>query len=380
MNIRKIEAFHLGFAPNPALGNASTFIRRRDFLLIAITTESGHTGWGEVFNSPFAASAFIKAKLAPLLLGKSVMDRIPLHEAMRAVLAYDKRGAGRMALSAIDIALHDAAGQILGLPLAALLGGAVRDRIFAYASGPFISETDGYGRYHKEVEHYLALGFRAVKPRAGISPVADGRMVRAIRKQIGEDVGLMVDVNQGYTLAAALSAIRHMEEADLLWIEEPLQPEDMPGYRRIVQNSRTPIAGGEALGSLAAFRDALEAGAFSILQPDATVCGGFTGYRQVSALGAAYDIPTIPHAFGTIVNAAAALHLAALEPARRGGGPAPYPFVEYDMTDNPLLALRPLAIDPDGCIPLSNAPGLGLDLKPQELEPWLTDHWVVNAQ
>jgi L-alanine-DL-glutamate epimerase-like enolase superfamily enzyme len=379
VKIVKIDGFHLSFDPAPALGNAQTFIRRRDFLLVALTTASGETGWGEVFNSPFAAGAFIKAKLAPLVLGQSVLDRQPLFERMRGVLAYDKRGAGRMALSAMDMAIHDAAAQVLEMPVAQLLGGAVRNRIFAYASGPFISEREGYARYTAEVETFLKSGFRAVKPRAGLSPAKDGRMVRELRALIGEDAGLMVDVNQGYSMAGAIESLRQMEEADLLWVEEPLQPEDLPGYRQLARSVRVALAGGEALGSPAAYRDFLEAGTFSILQPDPTVCGGFTGYRQISALGMAYDLPTIPHSFGTIVNATASLHLAALEPRRRGGGPADYPFVECDVTRNPLLALRSMPLDKDGFVALSDAPGLGLDLRPQELAPWMTESWTLEA-
>lgn len=379
MKITRIDGYLLGFSPEPALGNAQTFIRRRDFLLVSVTTACGRTGWGEVFNSPFAAEGFIRAKLAPLLLGQSVIDRVPLFEKMRAVLAYDRRGAGRMALSALDMALHDAAGQVLGQSVAQLLGGPLRREVFAYASGPFISEGEGYGRYAQEIDGYLNAGFRAVKPRAGLDPVKDGRMVHDVRRQVGDEVGLMVDVNQGYSLPGALESLRRMQDAGLMWVEEPLQPEDLAGYQQLAQRTGVAIAGGEALGSPAAFRDYLSVGAFSVLQPDPTVCGGFTGYRQISALGMAYDLPTIPHSFGTIVNATASLHLAALEPARRGGGPAPYPYVEYDMTPNPLLALRPMAPDANGFIHLTDAPGLGLELDPQEFAPWLTGSWSLTA-
>lgn len=379
MKIARIDAFLMGFSPKPALGNAQTFIRRRDFLLVSVTTECGKRGWGEVFNSPFAAAAFIRAKLAPLLLGQSVLDRAPLFERMRSVLAYDRRGAARMALSALDMAIHDAAGQVLGMSVAQLLGGPLRTKVFAYASGPFIAEGQGYARYQDQIDDYLKAGFRAVKPRAGLDPFKDGKMVTDIRRQIGDEIGLMVDVNQGYSIAGAIESLRRMQDAGLMWVEEPLQPEDISGYRSLAAKCNVALAGGEALGTPAAFRDFLEAGTFSILQPDPTVCGGFTGYRQISGLGMAYDVPTIPHSFGTIVNATASLHLAVLEPTRRGGGPAAYPYVEYDMTPNPLLALRDMPVDSTGCISLSDAPGLGLELDPRELEDWLTETWSMTA-
>ncbi|WP_426955296.1 mandelate racemase/muconate lactonizing enzyme family protein [Muricoccus radiodurans] len=382
MKVTSVRGYHVGFSPSPALGNASTFIRRRDFLLLQLVGEDGTVGWGEVFNSPFAAAGFVKARLAPLLLGQPAQEMGRLFQAMLGTLAYDRRGAGMMAVSAVDMALHDLAARARGISVARMLGGALRDRMLAYASGPFIREgAEPYGAYPGEVDALLRSGFRAIKPRVGFAPRADGQVMRAMRQQVGPDVALMVDINQGYTVGPALASARHMEEADLLWIEEPLQPEDIGGYRAVAAAAPCAIAGGEALGSLAAFRDFLEARTFSVLQPDLTVCGGFTGMRRVAALADAYDMPVMPHVFGTCVNAHAALQMGALLTARRGGGPLPYPFLEIDATPNPLLPLGG-AMEPraDGTIAVPDAPGIGLDLDPARLEPWMTDHWRVDAE
>ncbi len=382
MKVRSIRGYHLGFSPVPALGNASTFIRRRDFLLVQLVGEDGRTaGWGEVFNSPFAAGAFIRAKLAPLVLGQPAAEMGRLFQAMLGTLAYDRRGAAMMAVSALDMALHDLAARAQGISVARLLGGAVRDRLLAYASGPFIAEGAApYGAYPAQIEALLAQGFRAIKPRVGVAPRQDGVAMRAMRRQVGEAVALMVDINQGYTVGAAIESARHMEEADLLWIEEPLQPEDIGGYQAVAQAARCAIAGGEALASLAAFRDFLQARTFAVLQPDLTVCGGFSGFRRVAALADAFDVPVMPHVFGTLVNAHAALQMGAVLTARRGGGPLPYPFIEIDVTPNPLLALLgPMAPAADGTLAVPEAPGLGFDLAPERLEPWITDHWTLEA-
>ena len=380
MKITKVQGFMVGFDCEPPLGNARGMIRRREFLLVAIETEAGHLGWGEVFNAPWAANDYVKNKIAPLLLGRPVLDRLPLHEAMNGLLAYDRRGASRMAQSAVDMALHDAAGQVLGQSLSQMLGGALRDRVFAYASGPFINIEHGYQDYPGQVDALLGKNFRALKPRAGLSPREDGRMVRDLRRQVGDDIGLMVDVNQGYTRAAAIEAVRQMEEVGLLWIEEPLPPEDLQGYAALASHARVPLAGGEALGSLASFRELLSTNAMSVLQPDPTVCGGVTGYMQVAAIAAANDIPAIPHSFGTRVGALTSLHLAAVQPTRRIAEPADYPFVELDITANPLLETPSLAIGPDGCILLPDAPGIGLELRPSELAPWMISHWCVDRK
>ncbi|MBU8543357.1 MULTISPECIES: mandelate racemase/muconate lactonizing enzyme family protein [Roseomonadaceae] len=381
MKIASIQGFHAGFSPTPALGNASTFIRRRDFLLVRVTTESGVVGWGEVFASPFAAAALIRTKLAPLVLGQPVGDYGRIYQAMLGTLGYDRRGPAMMAASAIDMALHDAAARSQGISVAAMLGGALRDRALAYASGPFIAEGPApYGAYPEQIDALLRRGFRAIKPRAGFDPRADGVMTRAMRRQVGEDIALMVDINQGYGVGSAIESARRMEEAGLLWIEEPLQPEDIPGYQTVARAVPCAIAGGEALASLAAFRDFLAARTFSVLQPDLTVCGGFTGFRKVAALADAYDLPVMPHVFGTLVNFHAALQMAALLPARRGGGPAPYPFMEYDATPNPLLTLLGTPeLDAAGMVRLPEEPGIGLELDPERLAPWLTESWSLGT-
>jgi D-galactarolactone cycloisomerase len=376
-----LRGIHAGFSPTPAIGNARTFIRRRDFLLLQVVTEDGTVGWGEVFASPHAAGALIQARLAPLVLGQSVFDYGRIWDRLMQTIGYDRRGVAMMAISAIDMALHDAAAKLQGRSVAAMLGGALRSDVLAYASGPFIAEGPSpYGHYAADVDRYLKQGFRAIKPRAGVDPRADGRMAKALRNQIGAEPGLMVDINQGYAARAAIASAKHMEEADLLWIEEPVMPEDIAGYQTVAAAVPVAIAGGEALGSLAAFREFLAAKTFSVLQPDLTVCGGYTGFMKIAALAEAYDIPVMPHVFGTIVNQRAALQAAALLPAKRGGGPAPYPYVEIDATDNPLLQVAGrMGVENDGCMRIPDAPGTGLDLDPARLEPWITQTWQIKA-
>jgi D-galactarolactone cycloisomerase len=382
VKIVELRGYQVGFTPAVALGNARTFIRRRDFLLLQVITDSGVTGWGEVFSSPHAAGALIQARLAPLILNESPLHYRRLWDRMMATLGYDRRGVAMMAISAIDMALHEAAAKAHGISVASLLGGALRDRVLAYASGPFIRPSASpYETYAEAVDTYLEKGFRAVKPRAGVEPKADGRMAKALREQIGPDRALMVDLNQGYSARAAIASARRMEDADLLWIEEPVGPEDIGGYQTVAASVPMAVAGGEALGSLAAFRDFLAAKTFSVVQPDLTVCGGYTGFAKVAALAEAYDLPVMPHVFGTIVNQRAALQMAALLPAHKGGGPVSYPYVEIDGTENPLLTVAgELSLGRDGLIAIPDEPGTGLDLDAERLKPWITQSWRCVAE
>jgi D-galactarolactone cycloisomerase len=379
LKVTEISGYHLKVVPRVPLGNARMFIRKREFLLLQVKTDAGVTGWGEAFSSPWAAAALIRASFGGLVLGQSPERRGRLFSDLLALVNYDRRGAAMMAISALDIALHDAAARARGVRVADLLGGALRERLPAYASGPFIREgAQPYAHFDEEALAYVKRGFRLVKPRAGVSPRADGEMVASLRRAVGPDVGLMVDINQGYTAPAAIAAARAMEPGGLLWIEEPVQPEDIAGYRAVSQAVPVAISGGEALGSLAAFRDFLEARALSILQPDIGVCGGFSGLQRIAHLAAAYDLPVLPHVFGTAINFHASLHAAALLPARKGGGPMAYPYVEYDATDNPLAELFGFPVEPDGHVTLPDKPGLGFDLDPARLEPWTVERWTLS--
>ena len=376
MKIIEIRGFNLSFPLAEPMGNALNVFRKRDALLIQIRTDSGLSGWGEAGNSPHGAGTFIRVRLAGLILGKSPAEYGRHFQSMCASVGYDRRGTSMMAISAIDIALHDLAAQMHGISVAALMGGAVRNEVFAYASGPFVRMPDPYREYQREVDQYLSLNFKAIKPRGGVEPRADGIMANLLRKQVGPDIGIMVDINQGYTAAAAIRAARFMEDADLLWIEEPVQPEDIPGYQSFARAARVATAGGEALASVRAFRDFLAAGTFDILQPDLSICGGYSGFRQIWALSQAYDLPIMPHVFGTTVNFHASLQMSAVLEPRRGGACAAYPFVEYDMMDNPLLRLAGIpSVSRHGMLAVPEGPGTGLDLQPEQLEPWITDSW-----
>lgn len=379
MKVSQINGYHLRFEPGEPLGNSRTFMRKREFLALELLTDGGLRGWGEVFSSPWAAAALIRAGFGHQVLGKSAQLHGRLFAEMLASTGYDRRGASMMAISALDMALHDIAARERGLSVAQMLGGALRDRVFAYASGPFLRDNQApCAHFNSEAESYLKLGFRAIKPRAGLSPRADGQMIRSMRDAVGPDIGLMVDINQGYTVGAACTSAREMESVSLLWMEEPVQPEDVAGYQTIARSTSVPVAGGEALGSLASFRDFLAASALSVVQPDMGVCGGFSGFQRVASLCAAYDLPVMPHVFGTPINFYASLQMAALLPARRGGGPAPYPWIEYDATDNPLMKLYDFPVQADGCVPLPESPGMGFELTPDRLAPWTVESWSIE--
>ncbi len=379
MKITEVRGYHLRCTLAEPIGNAVTFFDSKQAFLVELVTDAGLSGWGEAWSSPITAAAYIRQRLAPLVLGQDPAATGRLWRMMAGTAGYDRRGSAMMATAAMDIALHDIVGQAQGIPVSALLGGALRDRATAYASGPFMKPGGHpYRTFSAQVEAWAREGFHAFKPRGGFSPHEDGAMMLALRRQLGPDAMLMLDFNQGYTARAAIQAARHLQEADLLWLEEPVGPEDVVGYRAVAKAAPMAVAGGEALASLAGFRDFVVAGAMDVLQPDLAVCGGFTGVMRVAALAEAFDLPVVPHVWGAVVNYHAALQLTAVLPAHRAGGFASFPFIEVDVTENPLLTIlgKP---EPDaaGTIAIPNRPGLGLDLSADRLAPWVVERWSV---
>ncbi|WP_454848513.1 mandelate racemase/muconate lactonizing enzyme family protein [Rhizobium binxianense] len=378
MKITSVHGYHLAFQLPEAVGNSTGFFDRREAFVLRLEGEGGISGWGEASAVQQAVSGYIRQKLAKIVLGRPAHETGKRYAEMTEGFGYDRQGTAMLAVSAVDMALHDAAAREQGVSISTMLGGALRERVLAYASGPFFKpDGDPYRDFEKDTDALLSRHFKAIKPRCGYTPEADGRMASALRRQLGPDRALMVDINQGYTAAAAVESARHMQEAGLLWIEEPVRPDDIPGYLRMAQASSTAIAGGESLSTLAGFRDFLAAGCVSVLQPDLSICGGYSGFRRVAALAEAYGISVMPHVFGTVVNLMSSLQMAAVLKGYRGGGPLPYPFIECDATYNPLLALagdvRPEA---DGCVAVPDRPGIGLDLTEGQLAPFVTEHWV----
>lgn len=377
--IAKINGYHVRFRPETPLGNARTFIREREFLMVELVTDEGLRGWGEVFSSPFAAGALVKHRLAPRVLGQDPQSFGRLYSEMMSLRGYDRRGAHPMAVSAVDMALHDLAARERQTSVSGMLGGALRAQVLAYASGPFMVEgSEPFREFPKEVERLVRRGFRAVKPRVGVSPVSDGRIVNDLRRQVGSEVALMVDINQGYTVSAAIESAKRMEEAGLMWIEEPVQPEDISGYKKVSAATVSAVAGGEAIASLAGVRDFLVSDAISVLQPDMTVCGGFSGYQRIAALASSFDIPSMPHVFSSVINLYASLQMAVLLPAWHAGGPSPYPYVEFDTSGNPLMEIYGDPVSADGHIQLPDGHGIGIEIKAEDFSDWIVDHWSVE--
>ena len=338
----------------------------QDACVVRITTDEGLVGIGEVDSSPEVVKAAIEAPkshltscgLRQLLLGEDPRDVGRLWEkCYRGSLYFGRRGVGIHALSGIDIALWDLAGKAAGQPVWRLLGGAYRDRVRAYASTLMPNTPVEAGR---EAQKWAAQGFTAVKlgwGGFGRSLANDVALVEAARAAVGDGVELMFDIGLVWDAATAIQQVRRMERFRPYWIEEPLPPDDLAGYRRLADSVDTRIAAGEQSVTRWDFVQLLDEGRVDVIQPDLAHAGGITETRRIAELARLRDVLTVPHAFKTGILKAATLHfLAALPDA---------PFLEFCVWDSPLahdLTEPRFWIERDGTVAVPQGPGLGITL------------------
>lgn len=359
-------------------GNALRTFRTRSALLVRLTSASGAAGWGETWAFPQPASAFIRSYLAPHVLGARADRPVRLQADLLDRVVIDRRGQAHMAISGVDIACWDLWGQISGRPIHALMGGALRTSVRAYASGPLLpAGPDRYAGFAEALQGYVAQGFTAFKLRVGIEPRQDEAAIRQARQIIGPDALLMVDLNEAGTLAETEALAARTADCRLSWIEEPLPHDNLPGYTRLAARLPVPVAGGESFCGVQAFRESLVAGALGVIQPDIALCGGLTEAMRIAALADAFAVPVAPHVWGTGVNMLAGLQFCAMLSPRRGT--VPFPLFEYDASFNPLRdAIFTGRPDAGGMIAIPQGPGLGIDITEASIAPFVTGRWTMQ--
>jgi L-alanine-DL-glutamate epimerase-like enolase superfamily enzyme len=276
---------------------------------------------------------------------------------VRAIRNLGRPGICSMAISAVDAALWDLKGKVLGVPLASLLG-ACRDAIPVYGSGGFTSYS--VERLCEQLGGWAQAGMRFVKMKIGRSPSEDRKRVAAARRVIGSSTGLFVDANGAYTRKQALAQAEAFARDAVAWFEEPVSSDDLDGLRLL--RDRAPagmdITAGEYGYDAPYFRRMLQAGAVDVLQADATRCGGVTGFIEAASLCAGYGLPLSSHC-------APALHLP-LVCAAREAVHMEY-FHDHVRIEERLFEglPRPRAglLSPD-----SGRPGFGIELKEKDAE------------
>lgn len=350
---------------------AAVFVKAED--------SDGARGWGEIWcNFPNAAAEHRAQIFADIVaaraLGKPLDNPVALWGELERTLHVLRvqsgdAGAFSAALAGLDLAVHDLRARKRGLPLWRSLGGNDDSPVPVYASGlnPGRAAYDTVGRMR-------ASGYRAYKVKVGFGEETDLGSLRPVAKELKDGERLMVDVNQGWDLAAASRMLPKLAEFPLSWIEEPLMADrPMAEWTQVAALTPAPLAAGENLRGAGPFQAAIDSGLFAYLQPDAAKWGGHSGCLPVARAALAAGRTFCPHYLGSAIGLMHSLHLLA---AVRGPG-----LLEVDANPNPLREglLGDLFEVSDGKVSLPQGQGLGLEPDLQALSNLRTLHLERHA-
>ncbi|MDX6541427.1 MAG: L-rhamnonate dehydratase [Gaiellales bacterium] len=361
MRITEVEALLLR---QPGEIDAAAADGSQDALLVRVHTDEGLIGIGEVDSQPHVARAVIDAPashknatgLRLLLVGQDPLDVDALWRRMfEGSIYYGRRGVALHAISGIEIALWDIAGQAAGVPIHELLGGARRTKIGAYAS-TLMPDTPNEARMVAAAQR--EAGFGALK--LGWGPLGedadlDVSLVAAAREGLGDDAELMVDIGKGWVeVDDAIRRARRMEEYRLTWIEEPFWPDEYDKYRALAEAIDTPLAAGEEETTVWDFERLIDRSGVQIVQPDVTRAGGIRECVRIAALAQRNGRRLVTHSWSTGIIKAASLHvLAVIDEAE---------YFEYCVQTTELnqrLVRERFPVE-DGFVAVPTAAGLGV--------------------
>ncbi len=355
---------------------------RRNAVIVRIGTDAGIEGFGEIGETAFlpqSVKRIVEEQFAPLLLGEDPLNIERLwHRMYIRSSHWGRKGVVIPVISGLDIALWDIAAKHVRQPLYRLLGGACRERVRLYASAGMEQPAAGMV---EEAQRYREQGYTAIKIRIGASLEEDIERIRAIRAKVGNRMDILADAGQCYTDHpwtdfTALQVARKLEPFDLFWLEEPLHPDNIEGFRRLCGATTIPIATGENEFTRFGFMQLLSPRAVDIVQPDVTRSGGISECKKIAAIASAYQLPCAPHVFGAGVGLMANLHFIL--------STANCIILEHDRTVNPLrdsILEEPLAVENGAVLPPRTI-GLGVRLE-EDIEsrfPFLPEGGAVDKE
>lgn len=318
-----------------------------------VETNVGVTGFGVGRNNP--GENALRKQFAEKLIGVDPTMTEWVWKEFWVPKLYGRRGLETRALSSIDLALWDIKGKLAGLPLYKLLGG-YRNKIPTYVAGGYYTKGKGLKELQDEMTSHVERGARAVKMKIGAVPIAeDVARVKAVREALGPGIKLMIDANCAYSFQDAIQLARRVEEYDIYWFEEAVQPDDYEGFVKLGRSTTIPLATGENEYNKHGFRDLIATQSIAFLQPDARYTGGATEFMKIAAMGQAHGLSICPHGdqqvhiqlLGAIPNA----HILEFYPKELN----PMFGKIYKVTPN---------LNEDGTVTVPDIPGLGCD--PQE--------------
>jgi galactonate dehydratase len=363
-------------------------------VLVQLRTDEGFTGVGDAAVAygagATAAAGMIKDLVEPFILGQDPFRIEALWSTMYDHSFWAKGGGPIVyaGISAIEMALWDIKGKALGVPVYEMLGGRFRDSARVYANGWSFraSKPDEFAR---EAERVVKDGYTALKlyPLASPDPnrthghlrhvslrAIDSEAenlaverVRAVRDAVGPDVDVLLDMSAELTTDAVIRIGRRVEEFNIFFFEEPVDPFDVDALKKVSDHVNLPIAVGERLYTRYGFRRVMERHAADILQPDIGNTGGIMETKKIAAMAEVYSMRIQPHTCSSPVSTAAALQVVACIPNFVIQELYPYRLPEhFHIVDHaPEWDMR------DSHLPISDRPGLGVELVGERVRPFL---------
>lgn len=360
VKITGIDVYIIRHVMDGKLADPTRKVEAVGYVVVDVATDQGLHGYGITYDEQGAEAIreFIKHVFEPRMKGRNPLDSAVLYEEnFHLFRGVGRKGLAFCAYSAVDLALWDLKGKILGLPVYKLLGGG-RNVVPVYASGGWSSYT--VDELVGEATMAVSRGYNAVKIKVGVeggrNPSEDLRRVKAVREAIGPGVKLMLDANNIWTSGTAVRFANQVKEYDILFFEEPVPADDMPGLARFRRGTDVPLATGEHEYTRFGVRDLVVAGAVDVLQVDATKCGGYTETLRMNAIAQAWNITFAPHAMEH-------MHMHLLAAAPNGA------FLERLLMFEPVV--EKTFVNPpapvNGMLRLPDGPGLGLEYKLDEI-------------